>query len=101
MKNCVIRVEYDAYNGTAYRDGEVDTLIEDIKSAKTDQHIIVASEIVITGIRAAIAKKVLESSSIIFVYKGQEIIPNDDGRLPVWPYGFCNRFGDYLAEIIG
>ena len=66
--------------------------------------IVVGNELIIMYFRVAITERKLQHYQIIFTYgRGDDEIsinPDKDGRLPVWPQGFCDCWDDALDRLL-
>lgn len=66
-----------------------------------DEQIKVATEAFITAVRVHICEGVIPHTEVEFIYNGQTIRPDKDGRLPVWPKGFCDTDEMLLVRLLG
>ena len=55
-----------------------------------DDTIVVGTDTFITAVRVLICDGFIPHTEVQFIYDGQPIQPDADGRLPVWPAGFCD-----------
>jgi len=61
----------------------------------------VSSEIAILSVRAAISRGEIPNNLVIIRY-GDEDIPIDrHGRIDKYPPGFCDKYDQYLEDILG
>lgn len=100
-------VEYDPILGDCEPDALIEGYINRLiytyhHETDADQvcHVVISSEIIIAGIRAAIKQKRLNSEEVVFRFKGQDIHPYSSGRLSNWPDGFCNHWDNYLTVLL-
>lgn len=100
MTSRTIRIEYSA-TGNAYTDAAVPGLIMDLIQNTSDVYINVGTENVVHAMRAAIVRKMVKASDVVFVYEGEELYPSEGGRLPSWPIGFCSFMDDCIFVIVG
>lgn len=64
------------------------------------QDINVSSELFILAARALIHEGVIPHTEVRFLFDGQYIEPDKDGRLPVWPQGFCDMSEKLLCRML-
>lgn len=98
-------IEYDPILGDVEPDaliaGYINRLIHTFDYETEDTlHRIIASEIIISGIRVAIKQKRLDYNEVVFRFKKEDIYPTAKGRLQSWPSGFCDHWDNYLTELI-
>jgi hypothetical protein len=55
----------------------------------------------ITAVRALIAEGFIPHTSVCFCFLGNIIRPDADGRLSIWPNGFCDVEEKFLCRILG
>jgi len=99
----MLKVTYDPENGSVVPDSGVPAFVEyvlsdyrcDIKYA-----VSVGSEVLINGFRLAVCRAELDPDEIVFIFKGEELVVNAEGRLPVWPRGFCDLTTHQLSELL-
>lgn len=92
-------IEYDAWNGTPVADGMAEMLVLDMFE-RGFTHYKTGSENLILATRALIADGKLPHTEIQFLFKGQIIKPNKDGRCMEWPSGFCDCANDWLMRLL-
>ena len=59
-----------------------------------------SNETLIMATRVLIHEGEIPFDSVVFVFKEQELVVDRDGRLPVWPRGFCECSEDFLARLM-
>lgn len=111
-----LRLIYDPIRGMPIRDGDVDQYVETIirTHAESVLEFDVASELLITAIRAAVHAGRIVPTHIQLLFRPhtqddmgvmreqplQELRIDDDGRIDHWPIGFCDNIDKYLMELI-
>ena len=93
-------IEYDPINGTVIPDGLIKDWADNLVKTSTNMNITVGSSLMIDTTRALIAKKKINHKEIIYRFKKQDLKPDKNGRLSVWPKGFCDTYDDVLEELL-
>lgn len=71
-----------------------------LTSLQDPRLIKVSSANVFLAARSLIAQDKVCSDKIQFSFKGELIQPDDIGRLPVWPQGFCDHDHKWMCNIL-
>jgi hypothetical protein len=100
----MLTIIYDPTSGKVVPDdfiqGWADDVVKVYKEV-TDMHITVGSSVMIDATRVLIRKGKLDYKETIYQFKGLELGVDKNGRLPVWPGGFCDVYDDILEELVG
>jgi hypothetical protein len=68
---------------------------------KGDQDAIsVSTQNFILATRALISEGFVSNSEVQFRFEGRLLLPDRDGRLPLWPNGFCDHSERWLCRIL-
>jgi hypothetical protein len=94
-----IKIIYDPVHGKPIPDGLLQSEVESIISGTTGE-FTVSSELFIDAIRVCIVNGQISNQDIVFVYKGEEMKPDENGRLRNWPPGFCDTHQKLLRGLI-
>jgi hypothetical protein len=65
-----------------------------------DDRIAISNSIFITAVRALICEGHIPHTEVQFIFDGQTLLPNKDGRMAHWPRGFCDYTDDLLMRIL-
>lgn len=95
----MLTIEYDDWNGTPVADGMCEELLIDMHR-RGFTHYKTSSENLILAARALVCRGVLPHTEIQFLFKGQTIAPDKDGRCLEWPSGFCDKSQDWLIVLL-
>lgn len=94
----MITIEY-CQHAQAIADHKCEDRARDlIRSA--DALVQVSSENFIKAVRALIHEGVVSHKNVRFLFEGEFLFTNADGRLPVWPVGFCDTSIRFLERIL-
>lgn len=98
----MIRIIYDAVNGTPYRDGDAAQVIEDV-IAKGEALIVTASECVVHAARVAVRGGRLPLDKCQIEHrtdKGDRVLKlYQDGGIDPWPAGFCDTIEKFILKL--
>ena len=96
-------ITYDPINGKVIPDGLIkgwaDEVVKDYKKV-IDMNIIISSSVMIDATRVLIMKGKLDYKETIYRFRGLDLGVDKNGRLSVWPEGFCDIYGNILEELI-
>jgi hypothetical protein len=84
-------IEYCA-NGLKIADAECEKLAREFLNPSSPHYgdISVSNSTFILAVRALIKEGVFPHTDARFLYDGQYLHPNKDGRMEDWPNGFCD-----------
>ena len=103
MANKKILMIYDAHVGQPIADGLVENYVTNLISHKntiTCPIHTTSSALVIHTLRACIAEGKVSCDDVIFIFNGDELLPDKDGRLAKWPDGFADHFDKTLDRLL-
>lgn len=96
-------ITYDPIDGEVVSDGLIknwaDKIVEDYKEV-INMSITVGSGVMIDATRVLIMKKKLNYKEVNYRFKGLNLKVDKNGRLPVWPVGFCDVYDNILEELL-
>lgn len=99
----MLTITYDPTNGKVVSDGLIkdwaDKVVEDYKKL-IDMNITVGSGVMIDATRVLIMKGKLNYKEMVYRFRGLDLGVDKNGRLPVWPEGFCSVYDDILEELL-
>ncbi len=80
---------------------EINTFVifQDLYGTTFDRHIIIGNQLVIDAFRLAIKREQIKHTDIVFTYQDHILYPDDQGKLPKWPHGFCDTHSIILAGL--
>lgn len=89
--------------GTPIPDGAAESFVQGLNENERDAKdpescVTVSTANVITAART-LWKEGHLAFRPVFIFEGQEIIPDDKGRLSVWPRGFCDHEMNRLERL--
>lgn len=106
-------IKYDPINGKVVSDGLIKdwadnilkkyTKLKSIKIVKEKtviMNITVGLSVMIDATRVLIMKGKLNYKEVFYQFRGLNLRVDKNGRLPVWPEGFCDVYDDILEELI-
>jgi hypothetical protein len=100
----MIRIEY-CKHGVAARDFDVEEYEEAFLMATSKENLVnkvielwFSTENVFELVLTLIAEDKIPADQVVFIYNGQELHPNQYGRLEDWPKGFCSTVGDLVER---
>lgn len=98
-------IEYDAENGCACSDGNVDSFVarvlDHLPSVKGgDYRVVTANETIITGFRIAIVEGKIPVDAIQFEFRGEVLVHHANGKFEHWPLGFCDTISRQLDRLL-
>lgn len=104
----MIILEYDAYNGEAYRDGDCDSVVQELVNSfpHESRYIFFATTNLLTAVRVAVKQKLIPNTAIEVRWlnpeTGQLLIQeiDSDGRMDSWPAGFCDYEFDKMLILL-
>ena len=97
-------ITYDSINGKVVSDGFIKSWADDVVEAYKkviSMNITVGSSVMIDATRILIMKGKLDYKEVIYRFKGLDLKVDKNGRLPVWPEGFCDIYDNILEELLG
>jgi hypothetical protein len=98
----MLTVVYDPDNGTAVPDAAVASWVDDVlhMTVGSDLTVYVGSEAIVDEIRVRICRGEVSHTSIVFTYKDHMMLPDVNGRIQLWPTGFCDYSVDRLTALL-
>lgn len=100
----MLTIKYDPTSGKVISDGLIkdwaDKVVEDYKEA-INMNITVGSGVMVDAIRVLIMKGKLNYKEIVFRFRGLDLGVDKNGRLSIWPKGFCDVYDNILEELVG
>lgn len=99
----MIEITYDPKLGKSVPDGKVQSWVETFISDALTHNVKackVGSELMIHAIRLAIKQGKLDHNDVVFVFEGEEIKSDKDGRMFHWPLGFCDHYESFLSKLL-
>ena len=97
MEKVIKTIEY-AIDGEAISDFQAENLAYNFLKSK-DNYIKVSSSIFILAIRVLIKEEIIDYTNVEFLFKGQKLKVNMDGR-GYWPDGFCDLEDDLISRLL-
>jgi hypothetical protein len=79
-------------------EGEINTF-QQLYSETLDRSIIIGNQLVIDAFRLAIKQDRIKNTDVVFKYNNELMYPDNDGKLPLWPEGFCDTHSIILAGL--
>lgn len=99
----MITIEYSK-NGKPTSDFNTESLVLDVIKeylvSGKDKYINVSNELIIEFFRISILEGKIDNELIRFLYNGEYIHPNEDGKIDHWPKGFCNHSLSALERLL-
>jgi hypothetical protein len=97
----MIRIRYDALDGVAVRDGDVNQFVDDINwGLEQNIEISVSTENVINEVRARIKEGMIPYINVVFLFDQKILLVDKNGRLDWWPNGFCDTIEKQLMRLL-
>lgn len=97
----MITVHYNSNGGFSFPDGKceswVNKQIENDLLSAGDTYVSVGTSLLIDCFRVAICEGKLDPKNIQFMFRGDVLVHDDDGRINDWPHGFAD-VGDRILE---
>ena len=59
----------------------------------------VSNELPLTRVRVGIFEGEIPHTDVEFLFEGHVLQPTVEGRLFIWPHGFCDAFSDLLFRL--
>jgi hypothetical protein len=76
--------------GIAIADASCEDIATQFLTNQFSTYMNVSNETFITVVRGLICDGICDHKDVRFLFEGKYIQPDIDGRLPVWPVGFCD-----------
>jgi hypothetical protein len=92
-------IEYSP-TGKHFADQECEHEARKFLTSPTETLVVVSSELFILAVRCLIHEGVIPHTEVRFLFDGQYIQPNANGRLPDWSIGFCDKNEILLARLL-
>jgi hypothetical protein len=92
-------IEYSG-RGIALADQDCERLARAFLSNEDAHTIAVSNSLFITAVRVFICEGLVPHTEVQFLYRGETLIPNRDGRMEEWPRGFCDYETDLLMRLL-
>lgn len=92
-------ITYSSTNGTMYPDAHVELYARRFLTSG-DAYVHVANESFITAVRVLIHEGVIAHTEVEFLFEGQKIRPDANGRIAHWPLGFCHVVEGFLIRLL-
>lgn len=90
-------------DGKAFRDHEAEKFAREAYdlSKQNDYLVDFATENFLYAVRVLVCRKVIPCEDVKILYEGKEFGGdlNKNGRLTVWPPGFCDNSENWLSEL--
>jgi len=99
----MLKIEYDPRNGKVVPDAFVKSWADDVVKAYEEvlsMHVTVGSSLMIDATRVLIMKGKIDCKEIVYQFENLDLEVGKDGRLPIWPEGFCDVYDNILEELI-
>ena len=97
-----IKLTFDPLLGTPFRDGETEEVVKswlELEGSVDVLEFTTGTQNIITELRVAVAKKLIEPENITFFFEDKVINFKGFYSLDSWPVGFCSHEGDKLRII--
>lgn len=91
-------IEYSE-DGIAFADAQAESKVREFLSSEAD-YISVSTENFILATRCMVYEKHFPYDQVVFLFKGQTLHLDKDGRLPVYPSAFCKHTEDFLFRLL-
>jgi len=98
----MIRLEYDAIKGTAFKDGEMLYKVMQWVDLHNQGHIVTvvtATENALTMLRVAVKRHHIAAEDVEIWYRDQKLRLYPDGGIDPWPKGFADFTENMLMEL--
>lgn len=95
----MLTVVYDPINGTAVTDGNAEAFAANVLKAGLEQ-VTVGNAIMIDMFRVLVVRGAIKHTDLKFKYGDVVLDVQENGRLNVWPQGFCDTPEDLLLELL-
>jgi hypothetical protein len=91
--------------GEAVSDFAVEEWFEEVKRLRKrwgddDLYREVSTTLPVSRVRVAINEGDLSPEDVLFVFRGEELVPTANGRLHRWPEGFCDAEQKLLERLL-
>jgi len=90
-------ITFDSIKGTPVADGKAEELA--LKLHKSGRNFKTSTDNLIHATRALICEGAIPHSSVVFMFNGEKIQADKDGRIADWPLGFCDHQMNLLARL--
>lgn len=97
-----IKLTFDPLLGTPFRDGETEAVVKswlELDGLVEVLEFTAGTQNIITELRVAVAKKLIEPENITFFFEDKVINFQGLYSLDAWPVGFCSHEWDKLRII--
>ncbi|AND75076.1 hypothetical protein pf16_153 [Pseudomonas phage pf16] len=95
----MLTVVYDPINGTAVTDGNAEAFAANVLKSGLEQ-VTVGNTIMIDMFRVLVVRGTIKHTDLKFKYGDVVLSVHENGRLPVWPQGFCDTPEGLLLELL-
>lgn len=100
----MIRITYDARNGTVIPDGRVFSIAKQIMNdhiRNGNVNMVVSNALLISEIRVFIHYGLLKNQDVMFIFENEHIpFDGDSHCLQYWPKGFCDIWDRQLDILV-
>ena len=92
-------IEFWAH-GKVFADADCEDEARTFLADTVHMSIAVANDLFITAVRVLIHEGVIPHEEVRFLFRGQFLQPDRNGRLGVWPEGFCDTSEGLLSRLL-